>query len=188
MLNKTFQATSFLVVVILIISSPVLISRAQSNGITERVSVSSSGEQGNDESRFSSISANGRYVAFVSIASNLVSGDTNGVWDVFVHDRLLRTTERVSVSSDGIQGNDLSNSPSISADGRFVAFFSDATNFIPPDPYVYSSNIFVRDRQKGTTEIVDVSSRGEIGSGYDPSISADGQFVAFQSSATNLVD
>ena len=89
-----------------------------SAGTTERVSVSSAGEEGNDESWWCSISAEGRYVAFHSSASNLVPGDTNGHSDVFVRDRLTGTTERVSVSSAGEEGNDASSSPFISADGR----------------------------------------------------------------------
>jgi Tol biopolymer transport system component len=97
------------------------------------VSVTSDGTQGNSHSAFPSISADGRYVAFSSLASNLVPGDTNGVPDVFVHDRLTGQTTRVSVASDGTQGNDHSGCPSISADGRYVAFESLASNLVPGD-------------------------------------------------------
>ena len=95
-------------------------------GTTTRVSVSSLGEQGNNSSGDwgSSFGADGRYVAFPSSASNLVSGDTNGTWDIFVHDRQTGQTYRVSVSSWGGQGNGDSYSPSISADGRYVALDS----------------------------------------------------------------
>jgi archaellum component FlaF (FlaF/FlaG flagellin family) len=102
-------------------------------GQTTRVSVASDGTQGNGHSGSPSISADGRYVAFSSSASNLVPGDTNGRGDVFVHDRLTGQTTRVSVASDGTQGNGDSWWPSISADGRYVAFASEASNLVPGD-------------------------------------------------------
>src|SRR5262249_35604831 len=116
--------------------------RDRQTGVTERVSVSSTGEQqqGNHIYGTPSISSDGRYVAFVSSATNLVPGDTNGKSDVFVRDRQMGTTERVSVSSTGDQGNDDSSgaaasandfAPSISADGRYVAFVSLASNLVP---------------------------------------------------------
>jgi len=160
-------------------------------GVTERVSVSSSGEQGNDwygVDDFPSISAEGRFVAFVSDASNLVSGDTNGYRDIFVHDRYTRVTERVSISSTREQGYAHSWSPSISADGRFVAFSSGANNLVSGDLNDWW-DIFIHDRQTGVTTLVSVSSTGEqanLGNGI-PSISADGRFVAFSSGANNLV-
>ncbi len=109
----------------------------RATGTTERVSVSSSGGQGDDASFATTISADGRFVAFVSSATNLIPGDSNGKWDVFVRDRVNGTTERVSVASDGTEGNDDSGvtevAPSISADGRFVAFRSVATNLVSND-------------------------------------------------------
>ncbi len=102
-------------------------------GMTERVSVNSSGIQANGDSYHASISADGRYVAFESSASNLVPGDTNGRMDIFVHDRITGITERVSVDSSGIQANQGCGSPSISADGRYVAFTSWASNLVPGD-------------------------------------------------------
>jgi len=102
-------------------------------GATTRVSVASDGSQGNSWSQDSSISADGRYVAFHSDASNLVSGDTNGDIDIFVHDRQTGQTTRVSVGSDGGQGNGWSSRPSISADGRYVAFDSLASNLVSGD-------------------------------------------------------
>src|SRR5688572_19439579 len=99
-------------------------------GITSRVSVSSNGEQGNHESSAPAISADGRFVAFNAYASNLVPGDTNDLGDVFVHDRRTGQTTRVSVSSSGGQGNSVSNGPCISADGRYVAFTSGASNLV----------------------------------------------------------
>jgi Tol biopolymer transport system component len=173
-----------------ILAIAVLLAAAASAqpGTTERASVSSSGEQGNDLSGSPSISADGRFVAFSSYASNLVPGDTNGDLDVFVRDRELGTTERVSLSPIGDQGDGDSYYPSISADGRFVAFQSSASSLVPGDTNGVV-DVFVRDRQLGTTERVSVSSSGGQGnneSGY-PSISADGRFVAFQSYASNLV-
>jgi Tol biopolymer transport system component len=165
--------------------------RDRQSGTTERVSVDSFGAQGNGESLAPSISADGRYVAFTSAASNLVSGDTNGAPDVFVRDRQSATTERVNIDSLGAQGNDSSSesrAPSISADGRYVAFHGDATNLVSGDTNG-RADVFVRDRQSGTTERVSIDSlgaQGNVGS-YDPSISADGRYVAFHSVATNLV-
>jgi dipeptidyl aminopeptidase/acylaminoacyl peptidase len=99
----------------------------------ERVSVSSAGEQGNADGVGPSPSADGRLVAYESNASNLVEGDTNNARDIFVFDRATGTTERVSVSSAGEQGNDISLDPSLSADGRLVAYESNASNLVEGD-------------------------------------------------------
>ena len=169
-----------------------LISCAAYAGITTRVSVASNGTQGNDDSGGGlSISADGRYVAFSSDSSNLVPGDTNGRYDVFVYDRLNGQTERISVASDGTQGNNSSayvSFPSISADGRYVAFTSYASNLVSEDTNEYP-DIFVHDRLTGQTERVSVSSDGTQGNrySYNPSISADGYYVTFESFASNLV-
>jgi archaellum component FlaF (FlaF/FlaG flagellin family) len=158
--------------------------------IVKRISISSSGIEGNDESRYPAISADGRYVAFSSAASNLVPGDTNGFLDIFVHDRVTSKTERVSVSSKGRQGNNEALWPdkiSISADGRFVAFASHASNLVPGDTNSVL-DIFVHDRLIGATERVSISSEGQQsnGSSITPSISANGRFVASQSGIMNL--
>jgi Tol biopolymer transport system component len=163
-------------------------------GQTTRVSVASDGTQANGHSYAPSISADGRYVAFASLASNLVSGDTNGAWDVFVHDRQTGETTRVSVASDGTQaiGFFFGSSPSISADGRYVAFDSWATNLVSGDTND-KPDVFVHDRQTGQTTRVSVSSDGTQAnggpgwSGNPSSISADGRYVAFHSYADNLV-
>lgn len=155
---------------------------------TERVSVDSSGGQGNDHSNAPSISADGRAVAFVSPATNLVGGDTNGAIDVFVHDRRSGTTERASVDSGGAEGNGHCSSPSLSSDGRYVAFSSDATNLVSGDTNAVG-DIFVRDCRSGTTERVSVGLGAEANSSSSaPSLSADGRYVAFASYANNLVD
>jgi Tol biopolymer transport system component len=163
--------------------------RDRLGGTTERVSVSSAEEEGNSASEWSSISADGRYVAFQSEATNLVEGDTNGIMDVFVRDRLAGTTERVSVSSAEEEGNSASELSSISADGRYVAFQSEATNLVEGDSNA-AADILVRDRLSGETERVSVSTAGGEGDSdsWSPSISADARYVAFQSYATNLVE
>ncbi len=158
------------------------------SGETRRVSVSSGGEEANGYCNYPAISDNGRYVAFGSAASNLVSGDTNGHWDVFVHDRETGQTTRVSVDSGGLQGNSVSAYPSVSAGGRYVAFESDAANLISGDTN-NKSDVFVHDRQTGATTRVSISTAGAQGDSYsmEPCISADGLRVAFESFASNLV-
>ncbi|MFN0006742.1 MAG: TolB family protein [Planctomycetota bacterium] len=162
--------------------------RAWLNDYTEFVSADTSEVLGNSTSQSPSISADGIYVAFASTATNLVPGDTNGKSDIILRNRSAGTTLRASVSSSGIQGNGDSFTPSTSADGRYVAFMSFATNLVPGDSNGFT-DIFLRDRLTGVTERVSVSAAGVEGnnSSTDPSISADGRFVAFASSATNLV-
>lgn len=152
------------------------------------VSSSSVGSQGNDDSRFPSISADGRFVAFASYADNLVPGDTNDHVDVFVHDRLTGQTERVSLNSAGEQVNNWSSYPSISGDGRYVAFASLASNLVLQDTN-NTYDIFVYDRLTSQVERVSVDSAGQQADGYCrfPAISGDGRYVAFESAATNLV-
>src|SRR5262249_7249874 len=182
------------VATILLLASPANIAAAPAPGFTELVSVSSAGTQGNQDSEMPSISANGRFVAFASFSDTLVPGDTNGVADVFVHDRLTGTTERVSVSSAGGQGNGASGildgmaGPSISADGRFVTFDSEATNLVKGDTNGVA-DVFVHDRLTGTTERVSVSSAGAQGNGgsFGGTISDDGNRVAFASFSDTLV-
>ena len=127
----------------------------------------------------SSISADGRFVAFRSEATNLVAGDTNGFADVFIFDRSTATIERLNANANG-----LSEDPQISADGRFVAFVSFASNLVPADSNGATADIFVYDRISATTELL---TPGGNGRSVSPSISADGRYVAFQSSASNLV-
>ena len=156
---------------------------------TERVSVDSAGNQGNGASAFPSISPDGRFVAFRSDASNLVPGDTNGIGDVFVHDRQTGATQRVSVSSSGTQAAGLNSAgASISADGRLVAFASGASNLVSGDSN-NARDIFVHDRQTGATTRVSVSSSGvqANANSFFPSLSADGRLVSFYGSSNNLV-
>jgi hypothetical protein len=146
---------------------------------TTRVSVNSHGKQGNGDSLFPSISADGRFVTFQSVATNLVGGDTNHVVDSFVRDRKTGKTERVSVDSQGKQGDANSYTGTISADGRFVAFPSHATNLVGGDTND-RDDVFVRDRETGKTTRVSVNSHGKQGndSSSGASISADGRLLA----------
>jgi len=156
-------------------------------GQTTRVSVDSAGNQGNDKSSGGAISADDRYVAFFSEASNLVPGDTNGYEDVFVHDRQTGITERISVDSAGNQGNDSSSGGNISADGRYVVFSSEASNLVPGDANS-CSDVFVHDRQTGQTTRVSVNSAGNEAYGvmWGGGISADGRYVTLWSEYGDL--
>ena len=158
---------------------------------TRRVSVANAGGQPNNVSYMGAISADGRYVVFSTAATNLVAGDTNIAEDVFVRDRTLNTTTRVSVSTSGAQtptGELGSTSPSISDDGRFVAFTSYAPNLVAGDTNGVS-DIFVRDRTNNTTVRDSVSTAGAEGDDYSHSgkISANGLFTGFISGSSTLV-
>lgn len=192
-------------------------------GAIDRVSVHSDGTPGNRQSKpvYSAISADGRYVAFTSLANNLVDDDTNDAMDVFVHDRRNGETTRVSVSSEGAQGtkgvggagsslsllqaltepdDDGANGygwVAMSADGRYVVFDSELTGLVEEDgPGAEEElgaagiDIFMHDRSTGRTTLVSASANGANGNGwsYLPEISPDGRYVAFTSSATNLLD
>ncbi|WNM56478.1 FG-GAP-like repeat-containing protein [Candidatus Nitrospira allomarina] len=156
--------------------------------VTARVSVATGGGQVNGESVDAELSADGRYVTFQSDATNLVAGDTNGVGDVFVHDRQTNTTTRVSVASGGLQGGGESSEGTISGDGRFVAFLSFATNLVPGDTNG-EGDVFVHDRQTNTTTRMSVTTGGVQGNDFscNPAISQDGRIVGFFSDSTNLV-
>lgn len=174
-----------------------------SNAIT-RVSVAtgSPGTQANGLSRWASMSADGRYVAFESQASNLVASDTNGYSDIFVRDRQTNTTTRVSVVTGGAQGTGgHSLRPSISANGRFVAFISAATNLVAGDTNTIY-DVFVHDRNNGSTARVSVATDGTqqaaplappqqgdwvVGATQPPAVSNDGRIVVFASWVSNLI-
>lgn len=158
-------------------------------GTTTRVSVASDGTAGDLHSLFPALTADGRFIAFESSATNLVAGDTNGMPDVFVHDKQSGVTERVSVDADGRQGNARSGQPALTDDGRYVAFYSDSSNLVPGDTNA-QADVFVRDRLSGSIERVSVAYNEVEGNGSSagrPAISADGQDVAFQSDASNLL-
>ncbi len=172
--------------------------RDRQSGTTTQLSVATGGLPGNAGVSLEglSISSDGRYVAFASSATNLDPADTNAKYDVFVRDCLNGTTVRVSVDAAGGQANDGSFQPYLSADGRFVAFQSYATNLVAGDLNAVA-DIFVKDLQSGAIVRVNVDSAGTEAlpglatdtypGSYTPVLSADGRFVAFASSAPNLV-
>ena len=158
---------------------------------TERVSLTNEGAQGSGGTIGSvvpRISGDGRYVSFQSDETNLVSGDTNGVRDVFVRDLVAKTTERVSLSSQQEQANAECTQPVICADGRYIAFESTATNLVAGDNNA-QSDVFLYDRVAHTTERISIAGDGSQANARSAaaSISADGQRIAFGSTATNLV-
>ena len=171
--------------------------RDRDTGITERISISSDGtvstsSDGTEKKSpiyGSAISGDGRYVIFNSGATNLVENDTNEVFDAFVYDRDTGITERVSVSSCDCQSNNASGASGISDEGRYVVFYSQASNLVAGDTNG-SQDVFVRDRDTGITERVSVASDGTESndSSNNPAISGDGRYVVFRSPATNLVD
>jgi hypothetical protein len=181
--HRLIAVLSKSVLLLLVLLAPTRVLAA-----TERISVDSSGAQGNNASSAPAISSDGRYVAFQSLASNLVSADTNGQLDVFVHDRQTGQTTMVSIDSNGVQGNNASSAPAISSDGRYVAFQSLASNLVSADTNG-QLDVFVHDRQTGQTTMVSVDSNGVQGNNASsaPAISSDGRYVAFQSLASNLV-
>ena len=159
-------------------------------GTTTRASVGAGG-QANGASSNARISADGRFVVFTSLATNLVAGDTNGVADVFERDLATGQTTRVSASAGGDQGNDASGgAPSgISADGGAISFSSAASNLVPGDTN-HCRDVFVWTRATGAVERVSVAGDGTqaaAGASDASSISADGRYVAFASTAPNLV-
>jgi len=169
--------------------------RDRSAMTTVRVSVSSGGAQGNTSSGAGGIGAGcdiadgGQVVAFASLATNLVPGDVNGSSDIFVRELVAGTTTRVSVGTGGSQGTGASSWPSMSGDGRFIAFESTAPDLVPGDTNG-KRDVFVHDRQTGETVRASIDSLGVEGNGdsREPSISADGRCVTFMSEASNLTD
>ena len=158
-------------------------------GTTTRVSISNAGLQADQGGSVPAISADGRYIAFLSYSTNLVAGDTNNAGDIFVRDTVAHTTTRVSLDSAGTQANNSSTDlPSISANGRYVAFLSYASNLVAGDTNG-NEDAFVRDTVAGTTTRVNVDSAGTQANdnAFFPAISADGRYVAFWSWASNLV-
>ncbi|AET66132.1 cell wall-binding protein [Desulfosporosinus orientis DSM 765] len=157
-------------------------------GLTTLVSVAYDGSQSKGASQNPSISANGRYIAFWSDATNIVNGDINNSSDVFVRDREAGTVTLVSVNSDGLQGNGYSFNSIISSDGRYVAFTSDADNLIDCDSNDVT-DVFVHDIQSGQTICVSEEPEGAPGNGFsdEPCLSLDGSYITFSSGANNLV-
>lgn len=161
--------------------------RNRLTGALTLVSVGVAGAEANGASTGPSMSANGRYVAFTSDASNLVPGDTNGRSDVFVRDITTATTRRVSVTTAGKEANGNSHSARISDNGRAVVFISGATNLVPADKGA-ERDIYSRDLVANATELVSVSMTGSGGNDHSlpPSVDATGRYVTFLTRATNL--
>ncbi|MDQ2972891.1 MAG: hypothetical protein M3Q79_00200 [bacterium] len=158
-------------------------------GLVKLVSSNSSGVQANGPSDTrSGVSDDGRYVVFDSLGTNLIASDTNGTYDVFLKDTVTGVTSLVSASASGVQDNSGAIEPTISGDGIYVAFTSFADNLVPG----YTNNggeIFVKNIQTGAIQMASTSSSGGQPNNYSyfPKLAAGGQFVAFQSEATNLV-
>ena len=159
-----------------------------STGDTTRISIGPGGVEGNGGSFSPSVSADGRLVAYWSNASDLVADDTNKTGDIFVFDRSDGSTTRVSVASDGTQGDGMSSDPSISPDGRYVTFWSGADNLVSDDTNG-KRDIFLADRDQGTVTRVSVADDGTQGDGdsFSPNVNGGGALVAFDSAAKTLV-
>ncbi|HEX8375663.1 MAG TPA: hypothetical protein VF606_10840, partial [Geminicoccaceae bacterium] len=161
---------------------------ALADGTTTRVSVGPRGEQADDASFSPSLSANGRFVAFNSAATNLAPGTVGRLGNIFVRDRRTGTNELISRGLRGVRVDDSSFDPIISADGRFVAFASRATNLVAGDTNDLF-DVFLHDRRTGRTTRVNLGPRGaqDNGGAQRPALSADGRVVVFLSGASNLV-
>ncbi|MEM7335685.1 MAG: cadherin-like domain-containing protein [Chloroflexota bacterium] len=165
------------------------------NDTMRRISVHSDGSEGNGHSTFPSLSQDGRYVAFQSAATNLVDDDLNGVTDIFVHDREMDLTVRVSVNNEGDEANGSSFSPEISGNGRYITFYSEATNLAPNDTNS-SLDVFVYDIVLKEISRVSIASNGTQGNNqtgsangaFAPSISDDGDYITFDADFDNLVE
>jgi len=162
--------------------------RDRQGGETFRVSVSSTGIEGDSYSADADMSGDGRLITFESAATNLVAGDDNSAADVFLHDRLTGETSLVSAGSLGESGDDSSNDPAISTDGSWVVYDSYATNLLAGDLNA-ARDVFLYDVQTRQTSLVSVNDAGEQGDddSGEAQLSRDGRYVAYQSRATNLV-
>ena len=163
-------------------------------GLTEHVTMFDAAWETGTSSFKVAISADGRFVTFDSHLDSLVPGDTNGALDVFVYDRLSHSFSRVSVGPDSTQGDGPSANATITPDGRYVAFWSAATDLVPGDTNGIA-DVFLHDRQTGATERVSLNSNGAQAEGWPyyvwgfspPALSPDARYVAFVTSAKNLV-
>lgn len=173
---------------LLILSTLLWLSNATAHEIITRVSVNANDIGGNHSSKSPAISGDGRYIAFQSDATNLVSNDNNDFTDIFVYDRQTRQIRRISINSNGTEGNFVSFFPAISSDGHYITYQSDATNLVENDNN-RTTDIFVHELKTGITQLISVDSNGQPGNSTssEPTISANGQHIAFYSNATNLV-
>lgn len=158
------------------------------DGAVVLASVDSFGAAGNGSSRMPSLSADGRYVAFASLASNLVPGDTNAAWDVFVHNRITGATVRASVDSLGVEGNAESSAPALAGCGCCVAFTSSASNLVTVDTN-FSTDVFVPRPRERHDNLRIARPRRASGLSRRPTciLSADASLVGFDSASNDLV-
>jgi Tol biopolymer transport system component len=164
--------------------------RDRQAGTTDIVSLTSTGEfsQGGENFGPASISADGRFVAYYSRATNLVPNDSNDTTDVFLRDRLLQTTTRASVGPGGVQADGGSGQPALAANGKFLAFQSGATNLLASPTDDSLSDVYVRDLTAGTNELASITTTGtDAASSAFPAMSHSGRYVVFQSLAPTLV-
>lgn len=171
-------------------------ARDMAAGVTERISGPAGGGPADGTASAPRISADGRYVAFASLADNLVAGDANGASDVFLRDRSTGTTSLVSVTPDGLPARGPSAQPAISADGRMVAFASTAPDLVAglPDARLaadvkHAIEVYIRDVVAGDTVLVSATPSGEPGGGesLSPAVAGNGRFIAFSSTSPRLV-
>lgn len=158
-------------------------------GTLDLISINTLGSSSSVQTNQASVSDDGRFVAFASFADDLVDNDTNNKVDIFLRDRQAGTTTLVSVSTGGSQGNNHSQEPHISGDGRYIVFKSSATNLVTFPTLNTSESIFIYDTQTGDTELISISTTGTDSNGGSqlPSVSDDGNYVAFSSSSSNLI-
>jgi hypothetical protein len=155
--------------------------------VTTLVSKSTQGEISNAHCDSVDVSADGRWIVFESAATNLVPPDTNNRRDVFLHDALEGVTTRVSIGYGGVETDHDSYQPTISADGRYIAFVSGATNILSV-PVPGYAHIYLVERESGAIERIDVNDAGETADSFSsyPALDSTGRWVAFSSAATNL--
>ena len=159
-------------------------------GTVELVSVSATGVYNYNASDSPVMTPDARYVAFESLSPNIVAGDTNGTWDVFVRDRLLGVTTRVSVGPGGAQATGgPSWSPAISDDGRWVAFYSNGQGIVPGFGTLGANQVYLHDRQTGVTSAGSVDQAGGTPNAEcrQPGLSADGRFLSFETLASDIL-
>ena len=165
-----------------------LIDRESEIKIPVRISVSSTGVEGNGHSLISSLSDDGRYIVFESAASNLVPGDNNGRKDIFLYDRITKMQKRISVNNNGEEANGDSSTASISGDGRYITFESMANNLLKEDTN-NQLDVFVYDQTTDTLTLVSKNTEQVQGNNTsaNATITADGRYIVFHSSASNLI-
>ncbi len=162
--------------------------RDRNEGITKLISAAPTGEEGNGDSYFPAISGDGKSVAFESYSANLVKTDKNGLRDIFVWHAVTNTIETVSIGEGGSEANAESNEATVSGDGSFIAFTSMASNLSPTEKGTSNNNVFLRDMKNNSTVMISIDAAGKKGAGGSmPSISFDGNRIAFYSNVATLV-